>query len=86
MNGKVGQVAFKLPKSGELYADKPYSDNTAQIIDEEARKMIDDAYQATLALIREKKEEVTKVNIVIRLPLSKFLHKRIVFVETLSSL
>ncbi|XP_065186698.1 AFG3-like protein 2 [Sycon ciliatum] len=61
MNSKVGQVAFKLPQSNELIADRPYSDDTAKIIDQEARKLIDQAYEKTLELIREKKDEVTKV-------------------------
>ena len=61
MSDKVGQIVFKLPTSSEVSYDKPYSDTTAQLIDDEARQIIDEAYKATLALIQEKKEQVIKV-------------------------
>jgi AFG3 family protein len=41
--------------------DKPYSDSTAEAMDEEARKIVDVAYTNTVNLIREKKDEVEKV-------------------------
>ncbi|KAJ1988119.1 AFG3-like protein 2, partial [Coemansia thaxteri] len=40
---------------------KPYSEATAEIIDQEVRKMIDDAYAATLALLTEKRDAVERV-------------------------
>ena len=60
MNSRVGQLAFPRNESG-MPADKPYSDATAQAIDEEARSMVDAAYQRTLDLIRERKDEVEQV-------------------------
>lgn len=59
MNDKVGQLAF--PKNQDGFGDKPYSDATAQAMDEEAKAIVDDAYQRTLDLLRERKEEVEKV-------------------------
>ncbi|GFH48126.1 hypothetical protein CTEN210_04602 [Chaetoceros tenuissimus] len=60
MNPRVGQLAFpKDPNS--MPGDKPYSDSTAEAMDEEARKIVDDAYTNTVNLIREKKDEVEKV-------------------------
>jgi len=41
--------------------DKRYSDSTAEAMDEEARAIVDQAYQRTLDLIREHKEDVAKV-------------------------
>lgn len=37
---------------------RPYSDATAEKMDLEARKMVDSAYQRTLTLVEEKKEQV----------------------------
>ena len=40
---------------------KPYSENTAQLIDETVRKLIDIAYKRTKTLLTAKREEVKKV-------------------------
>eukprot|EP00879_Flechtneria_rotunda_P002988 GHRR01003206.1.p1 GENE.GHRR01003206.1~~GHRR01003206.1.p1 ORF type:complete len:552 (+),score=200.64 GHRR01003206.1:1409-3064(+) len=55
MNERVGLVSF--PPRQEAF-DKPYSQETAQLIDQEVRAFIDGAYQRTVALLREKKEVV----------------------------
>ena len=60
MNNKVGQLAFpKDPNAGP--GDKPYSDSTAEAMDEEARRIVDEAYERTVNLITERKEEVEKI-------------------------
>jgi len=41
--------------------DKPYSESTSQLIDQEAKKMIASAMERTLSILTEKKEEVEKV-------------------------
>jgi AFG3 family protein len=60
MNSKVGQLAYPQDQDG-MPGDKPYSDATAEAMDDEARSIVDAAYERTLALMREKKEEVEKV-------------------------
>ncbi|CAB9497180.1 metalloprotease FTSH [Seminavis robusta] len=60
MNARVGQLAFARDEGG-MPGDKPYSEATSEVMDEEARAMIDDAYQQTVALIRERQTEVQKV-------------------------
>jgi AFG3 family protein len=60
MNDKIGNVSFYDP-SQENSFQKPFSEETGKIIDEEVRKMIAEAYQRTLALLTEHKEEVEKL-------------------------
>ena len=58
MNRKVGLLSFP-PDEQKL--DKPYSEETAQVIDEEVRKLVDSAYERTLDLLQEKKPLVEKL-------------------------
>ena len=60
MNSRVGQLAFPQKEDG-MPGDKPYSNATAEAMDEEARSVVNAAYQRTLALIREKKQQVEAV-------------------------
>ncbi|HVT84598.1 MAG TPA: ATP-dependent zinc metalloprotease FtsH [Chitinophagaceae bacterium] len=62
MNDKVGNISFYDPQQGSDYNfTKPYSDETARVIDEEVRKLIDSAYDRTKKLLTEKKEHVEKL-------------------------
>ena len=60
MNEKVGNISYYDPAQ-ENYFTKPYSEETGKMIDQEVRKLIDDAYIKTKALLTEKKVEVEKL-------------------------
>ena len=60
MNDKVGNVSFYDPQQENAFT-KPYSEETSKIIDQEVRKLIDNAFERTKKLLIEKKEEVRKL-------------------------
>lgn len=57
MNKKVGNVSFYDPSQENTFT-KPFSEETGKLIDEEVRGIIDVAYQRTLQLLTERKNEV----------------------------
>lgn len=71
MNDKIGQVSFNDPQN-EYGFTKPYSDETARIIDEEVRGLIHSAYVRTIQLITEKRGEIEKIA-------KELLQKEIIF-------
>jgi len=60
MNSKVGNVSFYDPAAENSFT-KPYSEETSKLIDQEVRKLIDEAYVKTKALLREKRGQVEKL-------------------------
>ncbi|XP_061521852.1 AFG3-like protein 1 isoform X2 [Phycodurus eques] len=61
MSAAVGPMFFELPQQGPIVTEKPFSEPTAQLIDQEVRQLIDSAFQRTLQLVKEKKAMVEKV-------------------------
>ena len=61
MNEKVGNVSFQDPQPGEMVFDKPFSEATAQLVDEEAKILIGGAMERTIALLTKHKDDVERV-------------------------
>ncbi|MEQ8546422.1 MAG: ATP-dependent zinc metalloprotease FtsH [Cyclobacteriaceae bacterium] len=79
MNDKVGNVSFYDSKQSEYNFTKPYSDATAQLIDQEVKKLIDGAYDRTKKLLTDKRD---KLEIIAK----ELLEKEIIFQNDLERL
>jgi AFG3 family protein len=55
MNEKVGNISFYDMQNNNTFS-RPYSEETARMIDEEARKFIDEQYIRAQALLRDKRD------------------------------
>lgn len=60
MSEKVGNVSFHDPQ-GEYGYQKPYSEKTSELIDQEVRELINKAYERTKELLLSKKEQVEAI-------------------------
>lgn len=78
MNEQVGNISYYDPAQ-ENYFTKPYSEETGKIIDNEVRKLIDEAYKRTKQLLTEKKGDVEKLA-------KELLVKEVLFKSDLESL
>ncbi len=77
MNKTVGNISFQ--ENGEYNFTKPYSEATAQIIDQEVKNLIGDAYQRTRELLLEKSTQLEAVA-------QELLRKEVIFREDLERL
>jgi len=71
MNDKVGNVSFNDPQN-EFGIGKPYSEKTAELIDNEARLLIENAFVRTKKLLSEKRHELELIA-------NELLSKEIIF-------
>ncbi|GAA5840552.1 hypothetical protein JCM3766R1_000696 [Sporobolomyces carnicolor] len=58
MNSVIGPLSYRQDQES---FQKPFSEKTAQLIDEEVRKMVFEAHKRTTRLLTEKKEQVEQV-------------------------
>ncbi|KAL7674003.1 hypothetical protein ACOME3_000287 [Neoechinorhynchus agilis] len=61
MSKELGPISFETAQPGEPSFDKPYSENTARIIDEEVRLMVRRAFERTRTLLENHKTDVEKL-------------------------
>ena len=79
MNKNIGNLSFFDSKQSDYNFTKPYSDSTAEKIDQEVNRIIDNAYSRTKKLLTDKKEELEKIA-------NKLLEKEILFQNDLEKL
>ena len=77
LNDKVGNVSFYDSTGQQEYSfQKPFSEKTAQIIDEEVKKLVEDSYQRAIKIIKKNKEKIEVLAKVL-------LEKEVIFSEDL---
>ena len=80
LNEKIGNVSYYDSTGQNEYSlNKPYSENTAKIIDEEVKKMIDIAYARTKAILIANKAKLTQLA-------EQLLDKEVIFKEDLEAI
>ena len=72
MNKNIGNISFFNSKQSDYNFTKPYSDSTAEKIDFEVRRIVENAYERTKNLLINKKEQLKKIA-------KKLLEKEILF-------
>ena len=83
MNNVIGNISFFDSKKTDYNFTKPYSDSTAEKIDYEVKRIVEKAYQRTINLLKEKKEqleiiakELLKKEILFQSDIEKLIGKR----------
>jgi len=80
LNDKIGNVSFYDSTGQQEYNfNKPYSEHTAEVIDEEVKKMIDAAYERTKELLLNHKEQLTALA-------KRLLEREVIFKEDLEQI
>lgn len=59
-NDRIGNISFP-PSQNEMDFKQPYSDSMAQVFDEEAKKIVKEAYDRTEKLLKDRHEELVQV-------------------------
>ncbi|GAA4336300.1 ATP-dependent zinc metalloprotease FtsH [Mucilaginibacter gynuensis] len=78
MNDKVGNVSFN-DTQGEYQFNKPYSEKTSELIDQEVRNQINTVYERTKQLLLDKRDGLEKLA-------NKLLEKEILFQSDLEEI
>jgi AFG3 family protein len=83
MNDRIGNVSYYDSKQSDYAFTKPYSESTSQAIDEEVRKLIEQAYQFVKNMLSEKRDaleviaqELLEKEILFQSDLEKLIGKR----------
>ncbi len=78
LNKRVGNISFYDSQGRDTFT-KPYSEDTAKIIDEEVSKLIEVQYQRAIEVLKENKEKLEQLA-------NKLLTSEVIFKEDLESI
>ena len=80
LNEKIGNLTYYDSSSGNEYGfTKPYSEKTAELIDEEISKMIEEQYQRAISILIKHKDKLTELATVL-------LDKEVIFKDNLQKI
>ncbi len=80
LNDKLGNITYYDSSGQDAYGfTKPYSEETAQLIDQEISKLIESQYQRAIELIEKKKDKLT-------LLAKRLLEKEVIFKDDLEEI
>lgn len=78
LNDRIGNISFYDSQGRESF-HKPYSDETARVIDEEVSKMVETQYQRAIKILTDNKEQLTQLA-------EKLLSSEVIFKEDLEEI
>ena len=80
LNKKIGNLTYYDSSNGNEYGfTKPYSEKTAELIDEEISKMIEEQYQRAISILNKHKDKLTELATVL-------LDKEVIFKDNLQKI
>ena len=78
LNKRLGNISFYDSQGRDMFT-KPYSDDTAKIIDEEVSKLIEEQYQRAIRILKENEVKLKELA-------DRLLSKEVIFKEDLESI
>jgi len=79
LNDKIGNITYYDSSGQEWQFNKPYSEKTAEIIDQEIKKLVDRQYQRALDILRKHKDKLIKLA-------ERLMKKEVIFREDLEEI
>ena len=78
LNKRIGNISYYDSQGRDMFT-KPYSDDTAKIIDEEAGKLIEEQYERALNILKENEDKLQELA-------NRLLTKEVIFKEDLENI
>lgn len=80
LNDRIGNITYyDSQENNDFGFQKPYSEKTAEVIDEEISKLVESAYQRAIEILNENKDKLTKLA-------DKLLEDEVIFKEDLETI